>query len=57
MSSIISGGGLGALAIVYGHQRLNDDVIWFCVILIIILVQIIQEVGMFISRKTDKRIK
>ncbi len=57
MSSTIAGGGLGAIAIVYGHQRLNDDVIWFCVILIIIIVQIIQELGMYISRKIDKRIK
>ena len=57
MSSIIAGGGLGSIAIVYGHQRLNDDVIWFCVLLIIIIVQIIQELGMFISRKVDKRIK
>jgi D-methionine transport system permease protein len=57
MSSIVAGGGLGSIAIVYGHQRLNDDVIWFCVILIIIIVQIIQELGMFISRKVDKRIK
>lgn len=57
MASIVSGGGLGAIAIVYGHQRLNDDIIWFCVILMIIIVQIIQEVGMFVSRKVDKRIK
>lgn len=57
MSSIVAGGGLGSIAIVYGHQRLNDDVIWICVILIIIIVQIIQELGMFISRKVDKRIK
>lgn len=57
MSSIVAGGGLGAIAIVYGHQRLNDDVIWLCVILIIVIVQIIQELGMFISRKVDKRIK
>ena len=57
MSSIVAGGGLGSIAIVYGHQRLNDDVIWICVILIIIIVQIIQELGMFISRKVDKRVK
>ena len=57
MASTIAGGGLGAIAIVYGHQRLNDDVIWFCVLLIVIIVQIIQELGLFISRKVDKRIK
>ena len=57
MSSTIAGGGLGAIAISYGHQRLNDDVIWFCVLLIVIIVQVIQELGMYISRKVDKRIK
>lgn len=57
MSSTIAGGGLGAIAITEGHKRLNDDIIWFCVLLIVIIVQIIQEVGMYISRKIDKRIK
>lgn len=57
MAGTLGGGGLGALAILKGHQRFNDDVIWMCVIIIVIIVQIIQEVGMIIARKTDKRIK
>lgn len=57
MASTIGGGGLGAIAITKGHQRFNDDVIWFCVILIVIIVQIIQEVGMYIAHKTDKRVR
>lgn len=57
MASTIGGGGLGAIAITKGHQRFNDDVIWFCVILIVIVVQIIQEVGMYIAHKTDKRVR
>ncbi len=57
MAATIGAGGLGMIAITYGHIKLNDDVIWLCVLLIVIIVQIIQEVGMFVARKTDKRIK
>jgi len=57
MASTIGGGGLGAIAITWGHQRFKDDVIWVCMILIVIIVQIIQELGMFLVRKTDRRIR
>lgn len=57
MAATIGGGGLGSIAITWGHQRFNDDVIWVCVILIIIIVQIIQELGMLIARKTDRRVR
>ena len=46
---------IGQIAIVYGHQRFNQDIIWFAALLCIIIVQVIQEVGMYIVRKTDKR--
>lgn len=57
MAGMIGGTGLGQIAISYGYQRYKDDVIWVCVVLTIIIVQIIQEAGMLIARKTDKRIK
>ncbi len=57
MSATVGGTGLGQIAIIYGHQRSKDDVIWVCMFLIIIIVQVIQEVGMLIARKTDKRIR
>ncbi len=57
MAGTIGGGGLGMIAITYGHQRSKDDIIWVCVVLTIIIVQIIQEVGTRIAHKTDKRIK
>ncbi|MGN0586165.1 MAG: methionine ABC transporter permease [Oscillospiraceae bacterium] len=57
MAGTIGGGGLGMIAVSYGYQRFNDDIIWVCVLLTIIIVQIIQETGMFIARKTDKRIR
>ena len=56
MAATIGGGGLGMIAITYGYQRFNNDVIWICVLLTVVIVQLIQELGMFIARKTDKRI-
>ena len=55
MSSTIGGTGLGQIAIIYGHQRSNADITWICVFLTVIIVQIIQEAGMYLARKTDKR--
>lgn len=56
MAATIGGTGLGQIAVIYGHQRSKEDIIWVCVVLTVIIVQIIQEVGMFIAHKTDKRI-
>ena len=57
MSGAIGGGGLGQIAISYGYNRYQTDVLIVTVVLLIILMQIIQIVGMYISRKTDKRIR
>ena len=56
MAGTIGGGGLGQIAITYGYQRSKYDIIWVCIILIIIIVQIIQEVGTRIAHQTDKRV-
>lgn len=55
MAGTIGGGGLGMIAINYGYQRFNDDIIWVCVLLTVIIVQLIQELGMILARRTDKR--
>ena len=57
MSGAIGGGGLGQIAISYGYNRYQTDVLIVTVILIIALMQIMQIAGMAISRKTDKRIR
>ena len=57
MAATIGGTGLGQIAIIYGHQRSNGDITWTCVFLTVIIVQIIQEAGNIIARRTDKRIK
>ena len=57
MSGAIGGGGLGKIAISYGYNRYQTDVLLVTVVLLIVLMQIIQIIGMYISRKTDKRIR
>ena len=57
MAGTVGAGGLGRIAIAYGHQRFSPDITWVCMILTIIIVQIIQELGMLLARKTDKRIR
>ena len=56
MAGTIGGGGLGQIALTYGYQKYQNNIIWICVALTIIIVQIIQELGAFIARRSDKRI-
>ncbi|MBQ9710452.1 MAG: ABC transporter permease [Clostridia bacterium] len=57
MADTVAGGGLGKLAVIDGHAFGNKPIIWVCVVLTVIIVQIIQECGGLIARKIDKRIK
>lgn len=56
MAGFVGGGGLGATAINYGYYRYQTDVMMVTVVLLVIIVQLFQEIGMRITRKTDKRI-
>lgn len=56
MAGFVGGGGLGTIAINYGYYRYTDSVMLVTVVLLIIIVQIFQEVGMGLAKKTDKRI-
>lgn len=57
MTGAVGGGGLGDIAIRYGYYRYQTEMMLITVIILVVIVQIIQEVGMKISRKSDKRIK
>ena len=57
MAGALGGGGLGDIAIRYGYNRYQFDILMVTVILLVILVQIFQVIGMKISKKTDKRIR
>lgn len=56
MAGVVGGGGLGDIAIRYGYYRYQTDIMIVTVILLIVLVQIMQGIGMMISKKTDHRI-
>ena len=55
MAGIVGGGGLGDIAIRYGYNRYETDVMLITVAVLVVIVQVFQEVGMLIARRTDKR--
>lgn len=57
MAGFTGGGGLGAIAINYGYYRYKGDIMWATVFVLVVMVQVFQELGMFIVNKTDKRIR
>lgn len=57
MAGFVGGGGLGTIAINYGYYRYQTDMMLVTVVLLVIIVQIIQESWMKVSKITDKRIR
>ena len=55
MAGTIGGGGLGDIAIRYGYYRYQTSIMIVTVVLLVILVQIFQSIGMFLAAKLDKR--
>ena len=54
MAGVIGGGGLGAIALQYGYYRYQKDVLFTTVALLIIMVMLIQEIGIWMSKKHRK---
>ena len=57
MAGSVGGGGLGDIAIRYGYYRYESQIMIVTVILLVVLVQIFQSIGMIIASKLDKRRK
>ena len=55
MAGAIGGGGLWDIAIRYGYQRFQGDVMLATIIILIVLVQVIQSAGDYLSRKVNKK--
>lgn len=55
MAGIVGGGGLGDIAMRYGYYRYESEIMLVAVILLVILVQIFQTIGMKMSVKLDRR--
>ena len=55
MSGVIGGGGLGDLALRYGYQRFQTDVMLVTVALLIVLVQVLQTIGDSLVRRYSRK--
>ena len=57
MAGFVGGGGLGAIAINHGYYRYEVGLMLVTAAILVIIVQIIQEVMMRLSKATDRRIR
>lgn len=57
MAGVIGGGGLGDIAIRYGYNRYQSDIMIVTIVILVILVQFLQGIGMFLAKKFDRRCK
>ena len=55
MAGFVGGGGLGDIAIRFGYYRYEDEIMLITVIILVLLVQVMQEVGMRIASSSDRR--
>lgn len=55
MAGAVGGGGLGDIAIRYGYYRYQTDIMIVTIIILVVLVQLLQGIGMFIAKRLDHR--
>ncbi len=51
MAGTIGGGGVGDLALTYGYQRFNTPLMFATVVILIVIVQLIQAIGNYLSHR------
>jgi D-methionine transport system permease protein len=56
MAGIVGGGGLGTIAINYGYYRYQNNIMFACVLILVITVAIFQAVGSLLARLVNKKI-
>jgi D-methionine transport system permease protein len=56
MAGIVGAGGLGEIAIRYGLYRFQPAIMWITVVVLVVIVQIMQEIGLRIVTRLDNRI-
>lgn len=54
MAGVIGGGGLGAIALQYGYYRYEKTVLWVTVSILVVMVMLIQEAGVLLSKRSRK---
>jgi len=55
MAGFVGGGGLGDIAIRFGYYRYDDQIMLITVIILVLVVQVMQEIGMRIANSSDRR--
>jgi len=55
LAGIVGGGGLGDIAIRYGYYRYQTDIMLVTVALLVVIVQVLQDLGLRLARLSDKR--
>lgn len=55
MAGVVGGGGLGDIAIRYGYYRYETGIMIVTIVILVLLVQILQGIGMMLSKKLDHR--
>ncbi len=55
MAGAAGAGGLGDVAIIYGYNRFEPDVMTVCVVLLVVIVTVVQVVGDLVARRLDHR--
>lgn len=55
MAGVVGGGGLGDIAIRYGYYRYETGIMIVTIVVLVVLVQILQGIGMMVSKKLDRR--
>lgn len=56
MAGIVGAGGLGEIAIRYGLYRFQPSIMWITIVILVILVQVFQEIGIRAVSRYDNRI-
>ncbi len=52
MAGAIGAGGIGDLAINYGYNRYDNAVLFYCVVILVIVVQAVQMLGNYLAKRT-----
>ena len=55
MAGAVGGGGLGDIAIRYGYYRYETEIMIVTVAVLVVLMQLLQWLGMLLSKKLDRR--
>jgi len=55
LAGIVGGGGLGDIAIRYGYYRYQTDIMLVTVALLVVIVQVLQDLGLRLAKLSDKR--